>query len=63
MCYFPKVTDFVTITDQELQKAMYKINHLLEWFMGKTAHEIYYEISKRLIPVKQRKSLAFAFRA
>lgn len=61
--YFPKGTDFATITDKELQNAIYKINHLpRKIHAGKTAHEVHYGINKRLIPGKQRKIMAFAFR-
>ena len=60
---FPKGTDFNTITEKELQHAIYKINHLpRKIHNGKTAHEIYYGINKKLIPSKQRKTLIFAFR-
>jgi IS30 family transposase len=61
--YFPKGTDFTTITERELQNAIYKINHLPRKIHGgKTAHEVYYGINKKLIPTKQRKTIAFAFR-
>ena len=43
-----KETDFVNITDKELQLALYKINHLpRKTHNGKTAHEVYYGISKK----------------
>lgn len=62
--YFPKGTDFATITEKELQEAIYQINHLPRKIHGgKTAHEVYYGIRKRLIPSKQRKQMVFAFRA
>ena len=61
--YFPKGTDFTTITEKELQLAIYKINHLpRKIHNGKTAHEVYYGINKKLIPKKQRNILASAFR-
>ena len=63
-CYFPKGTDFENITSKELQKALYKINHLpRKIHNGKTAHEVYYDITKKLIPAAYRNSLSFAFRA
>lgn len=62
--YFPKGIDFALITEHELQVAIYKINHLpRKIHNGKTAHEVYYGINKKLIPSKTRKSLVFAFRA
>ena len=62
--YFPKGTDFALITEHELQVALYKINHLpRKIHNGKTAHEVYYGINKKLIPAKTRKHLIFAFRA
>jgi transposase, IS30 family len=61
--YFPKGTDFAMITESELQHALYLINHLpRKIHNGRTAHEVYYGINKKLIPAKQRKILAFAFR-
>lgn len=61
--YFPKGTDFSLITEEELQLALYKINHLpRKIHNGKTAHEIFYGINKKLIPAKQRKILICAFR-
>ena len=61
--YFPKGTDFVNITDKELQLALYKINHLpRKIHNGKTAHEVYYGINKKLIPKKQRNIIVNAFR-
>ena len=60
--YFPKGTDFAMITESELQHALYLINHLpRKIHNGRTAHEVYYGINKKLIPAKQRKILAFAF--
>ena len=62
--YFPKGTDFATITEKELQEAIYQINHLpRKIHRGRTAHEVYYGIRKRLIPSKQRKQMVSAFRA
>lgn len=62
--YFPKGIDFALITEHELQVAIYKINHLpRKIHKGKTAHEVYYGINKKLIPSKTRKDLVFAFRA
>jgi IS30 family transposase len=61
--YFPKGTDFSLVTEEELQLALYKINHLpRKIHNGKTAHEIFYGINKKLIPAKQRKILICAFR-
>lgn len=61
--YFPKGTDFSLVTEDELQLALYKINHLpRKIHNGKTAHEIFYGINKKLIPAKQRKILICAFR-
>ena len=61
--YFPKGTDFAMITEAELQRALYLINHLpRKIHNGRTAHEVYYGINKKLIPAKQRKILGFAFR-
>ena len=61
--FFPKGTDFVAVSEKELQEALSKINHLpRKIHNGKTAHEVYYGISRSLIPAKQRKSLIFAFR-
>jgi transposase, IS30 family len=61
--YFPKGTDFATITENELQLAIHKINHLpRKIHNGKTAHEVYYGINKKLIPKKQRNIIAGAFR-
>lgn len=61
--YFPKGTDFSLVTEGELQLALYKINHLpRKIHNGKTAHEIFYGINKKLIPAKQRKILICAFR-
>ena len=61
--YFPKGTDFSLITEEELQLALYKINHLpRKIHNGKTAHEIFYGINKKLTPAKQRKILICAFR-
>jgi IS30 family transposase len=61
--YFPKGTDFATITENELQLALHKINHLpRKIHNGKTAHEVYYGINKTLIPKKQRNIIASAFR-
>ena len=61
--HFPKGTDFANITDKELQIALYKINHLpRKIHNGKTAHEVYYGISKKLIPKKQRNIIVNAFR-
>jgi len=62
--YFPKGTDFATITEKELQEAIYQINHLpRKIHRGRTAHEVYYGVRKRLIPSKQRKQMVSAFRA
>ena len=61
--FFPKGTDFALVTEKELQAAISKINHLpRKIHNGKTAHEVYYGISRSLIPAKRRKSLIFAFR-
>lgn len=61
--FFPKGTDFASVSEKELQEALSKINHLpRKIHNGKTAHEVYYGISRSLIPAKQRKSLVFAFR-
>jgi IS30 family transposase len=61
--YFPKGTNFSLVTEGELQLALYKINHLpRKIHNGKTAHEIFYGINKKLIPAKQRKILICAFR-
>lgn len=61
--YFPKGTDFSLVTEKELQNALYKINHLPRKILnGKTAHEVFYGINKKLIPAKQRKILNCAFR-
>lgn len=61
--YFPKGTDFSLVTEKELQQALYKINHLpRKIHNGKTAHEVFYGINKKLIPAKQRKILNCAFR-
>ena len=61
--YFPKKTDFKQVTDEELQKAIYKINHLpRKIHKGKTAHEVYYSINKSLIKSRHRKQFIFAFR-
>ena len=60
--YFPKGTDFSLVTEDELQLALYIINHLpRKIHNGKTAHEISYSINKKLIPAKQRKILICAF--
>ena len=62
--YFPKGTDFAMITEDELQLAMYKINHLpRKIHNGKTAHEVYYGINKKLITKKQRTIITCAFRS
>lgn len=61
--YFPKGTDFSLVSEGELQLALHKINHLpRKIHNGKTAHEIFYGINKKLIPAKQRKILICAFR-
>ena len=61
--YFPKGTDFSLVPEDQLQLALYKINHLpRKIHNGKTAHEIFYGINKKLIPAKQRKILICAFR-
>lgn len=61
--YFPKGTDFSLVSEDELQLALYKINHLPRKIHNrKTAHEIFYGINKKFIPAKQRKILNFAFR-
>ena len=61
--YFPKGTDFSLVTEDEPQLALYKINHLpRKIHNGKTSHEIFYGINKKLIPAKQRKILICAFR-
>lgn len=61
--YFPKGTDFETITEEELQKAIWKINHLpRKIFQGLSAHEVYYGIKKTMIRAKYRKIIHFAFR-
>ncbi len=61
--YFPKGTDFSLVTEKELETVLYKINHLpRKIHNGKTAHEIFYGIDKKLIPAKQRKILRCAFR-
>lgn len=61
--YFPKGTDFATISENDLQNAIYKINHLpRKIHQGRTSHEVYYGIKKRLIPSRQRKQIVFAFR-
>lgn len=61
--YFPKGTDFSLVTEKELQNPLYKINHLPRKILnGKTAHEVFYGINKKLIPAKQRKILNCAFR-
>lgn len=62
--YFPKGTDFNDVTENQLQQALYKINHLPRKIHGgKTAHEVYYGINKKLIPARQRKIITFAFRS
>ena len=61
--YFPKGTDFKHVTEKELQFAIYQINHLPRKIHGgKTAHEVYYNINKKLIPTKQRNLITCAFR-
>lgn len=61
--YFPKGTDFTLVTEKELQLALHKINHLpRKIHNGKTAHEVFHGINKKLIPAKQRKTLSCAFR-
>ena len=61
--HFPKGTDFSLVTEKELEKVLYKINHLpRKIHNGKTAHEIFYGINKKLITAKQRKILRCAFR-
>lgn len=61
--YFPKGTDFALIIEDELQLVIYKINHLpRKIHNGKTAHEVYYGINKKLIPKKQRNIIVCAFR-
>ena len=61
--YFPKGVGFSLVTEDELQLALYKINHLpRKIHNGKTAHEIFYGINKKFIPAKQRKRLICAFR-
>jgi IS30 family transposase len=60
--YFPKGTDFSLVTENELQLVLYKINHLTRKIHnGKTAHEIFYGINKKLISAKQRKILICTF--
>lgn len=61
--YFPKGTDFTLVTEKELQLVLHKINHLpRKIHNGKTAHEVFHGINKKLIPAKQRKILICAFR-
>ena len=61
--YFPKGTDFRYVTEKELQFAIYQINHLPRKILGgKTAHEVYYGINKKLINAQHRKIMVCAFR-
>lgn len=61
--YFPKGTDFEAVTEEELQKAVWKINHLpRKIFKGLSAHEVYYGRNKTMIQAKHRKIMHFAFR-
>jgi len=61
--YYPKGIDFTVVADTELQQNIYLINNLPRKIHGgKTAHEVYYGINKRLIKAKHRKQFIFAFR-
>ena len=61
--HFPKGTDFSKVTEKELQEVIYLINHMpRKIHCGKTAHEIYYGINKKLISAKQRNLVLCAFR-
>ena len=61
--YFPKGTDFRYVSEKELQFVIHQINHLPRKIHGgKTAHEVYYGINKKLIPAKQRNIITCSFR-
>ncbi len=61
--YYPKGTDFKCVSQDELHKVIYKINHLpRNIHNGKTAFEVHYGVKKSLINKKLRNTLAFAFR-
>lgn len=61
--FFPKGTDFSKVTDKELEKVIYLINHIpRKIHAGKTAHEVYYGINKKMISAKHRKIMVCAFR-
>jgi transposase, IS30 family len=62
--FFPKGTDFSNVTEKELEQVIYLINNLpRKIHCGKTAHEVYYGINKKLISAKCRKIMVCAFRA
>lgn len=61
--FFPKGTDFSKVTDKDLEKVIYLINHMpRKIHLGKTAHEVYYDINKKLISAKHRNLIVCAFR-
>jgi transposase, IS30 family len=61
--YFPKGTDFSKVTETELQQVIKLINHMpRKIHCGKTAHEVYYSVNKKLISAKHRNSILCAFR-
>jgi transposase, IS30 family len=61
--FFRKGTDFSKVTDKELEKVIYLINHLpRKIHSGRTAHEVYYGKNKKLISAKHRKIMVCAFR-
>ena len=61
--FFPKGTDFSKVTDKELERVIYLINHMpRKIHSGMTAHEVYYGTKKKLISAKHRKIMVCAFR-
>ena len=61
--YFPKGTDFTKVTPDRLQQVMNNINNLpRKIHKGKTAHEVYYGVNKKVFKAKHRKTLISAFR-
>lgn len=46
--YFPKGTDFATVTDKELQEVVKEINNRPRKILGfQTANEVYYQLLKQ----------------
>lgn len=60
--YFPKITDFRYVSEKGLQFVIHQINHLPKKIHGgKTSHELYYDINKKLISAKQINIITCSF--